>query len=273
MKPLAVPHGTARHRAGFRLFLSATLATWRPASVRQRECHSLNAATNPRWGPERIRGELLKLGIRVAKRTVQKCMRLSEVTRRRSALVDLSAQPRHLGMRLRADLGCVVPRGLRAVLRRSASSPDHPLGRDVRPERRVVRAAGLQRHLERRAGAADCDRDGKLGARFRRVFESVGGSVVRAAVGAPDMNAFAERFAGTLRRKLLDHLLILGEPHLRRLVAEHIRFYNGAVPTRLSSSGRRFHGPPRPKAASTPSRTRRSAPRLPARSVRCGQKR
>jgi hypothetical protein len=63
------------HRAGFRVF-------WRRRSRSGGRPPSGNAilirhmaATNPRWGAERIRGELLKLGIRVAKRTVQKYMR------------------------------------------------------------------------------------------------------------------------------------------------------------------------------------------------------
>ena len=75
-----------------------------------------------------------------------------------------------------------------------------------------------------------CDHDAKLGARFAGVFTSSGVRVVRTAIRAPDMNAFAERFVGTLRREVLDHVLILDENHLRRIVTEYVRFYNEAGP-------------------------------------------
>jgi hypothetical protein len=104
------------HRAGFRVF-------WRRRSRPGGRPPSGNAglirqmaATNPRWGAERIRGELLKLGIRVAKRTVQKYMRRPKGPGDGQRWSTFLREPCHVGMRLRADLRRVVPRGLRADL-------------------------------------------------------------------------------------------------------------------------------------------------------------
>jgi putative transposase len=63
------------HRAGFRAFWRRrSRPSGRPPTARAALIREM-AASNPRWGAERVRGELLKLGIRVCKRTVQRHMR------------------------------------------------------------------------------------------------------------------------------------------------------------------------------------------------------
>ena len=70
------------------------------------------------------------------------------------------------------------------------------------------------------------DRDGKFTSAFDGVFAGNGTRVIKTPVRSPRANAFAERFVGTLRRECLDHLLILGERHLRNILAEYAQHYN-----------------------------------------------
>ena len=56
-------------------------------------------------------------------------------------------------------------------------------------------------------------------ASFDAVFEAAGATIVRSAVQAPRMNAICERLVGTLRREILDRVLIVGEAHLRTVLA------------------------------------------------------
>ena len=74
------------------------------------------------------------------------------------------------------------------------------------------------------------DRGSNFTASFDAVFQAVGTRILRSAVQAPRMNAICERLVGTLRRELLDRVLILGEAHLRAVLAEYHLHYNTARP-------------------------------------------
>jgi transposase InsO family protein len=75
-----------------------------------------------------------------------------------------------------------------------------------------------------------CDRGSNFTASFDAVFQATGTRILRTAVQAPRMNAICERLVGTLRRELMDRLLIFGEGHLRAVLAEYQVHYNTARP-------------------------------------------
>ena len=75
------------------------------------------------------------------------------------------------------------------------------------------------------------DRGSNFTASFDAVFQAAGTRILRTAVQAPRMNAICERLVGTLRRELMDRVLILGEGHLRAVLAEYQVHYNTARPS------------------------------------------
>jgi putative transposase len=76
------------------------------------------------------------------------------------------------------------------------------------------------------------DRDAKFTDTFDAVFASEGIRILRTPVRAPRANAIAERWVGTVRRELLDRMLILGRRHLETVLADYVAHYNQHRPHR-----------------------------------------
>ncbi len=74
------------------------------------------------------------------------------------------------------------------------------------------------------------DNDRKYGRAFARVAAASGITELRTAYRAPRQNATCERFLGNVRRECLDHVLVLGEAHLRRVLRAYVAYCNDARP-------------------------------------------
>ncbi len=75
-----------------------------------------------------------------------------------------------------------------------------------------------------------CDHDSKYGSCFRRVATTSGIKLLKTPVHTPQANAVCERFLRSVRQECLDHLLILQEKQLQRVLNEYVGYFNRARP-------------------------------------------
>jgi putative transposase len=225
------------HRAGFRIFWRwrSTPRTRHPR-VSQQTVDLIRrlARENRLWGAERIRGELVKLGIRVGKRTVQRHMRRVRPPRPTGQtwatflrnhgretwacdflqLTDLFFRPIFAFF--------VVELGSRRVVHVGVTRS--PTDAWVAQQLREATPEGTgPRFLVH-------DHDAKYGPAFARVAAASGIAVLRTPIRAPRANAVCERFLGSVRRECVDHVLVLGERHLGRILTEYIGHFNRGRP-------------------------------------------
>jgi len=199
------------------------------------------AKENPLWGHRRIHGELMKLGVTVAPSTVWEILRAAGIdpAPRRSGPTwrqFLAAQAAgivavdflHVDTVLlkRIYVLVFIEHGTRRMHLGGVTS--HPTGDwAVQQARNFALTLGERfediRFLIR-------DRGSNFTASFDAVFQAAGTRIVRTSVRAPRMNAICERLIGTLRRELLDRVLILGESHLRAVLTHYQVHYNTTRP-------------------------------------------
>jgi putative transposase len=79
------------------------------------------------------------------------------------------------------------------------------------------------------------DRDSKFGGAFDEVFRSEGMRIIRTPIRAPNANAYAVRWVGTLRRECLDRILIVNRRHLEQVLRAYTAHYNRHRPHRSLS--------------------------------------
>ena len=222
------------HRQGFRLFWRwksrvgkvgrKSLAPETTQLIRQM------SRDNPLWGAPRIHGELLKLGIGLSQRTVSKYM--VPRPRRCAGQTWTSFLRNHLGQMVSVDfltvptvsfqvlyVFVVLSHARRQILHFNvtASPSAHWIAQQLReafpftsPPKYVLR-----------------DRDGLYGLEFQHLAQALGLEELRIAPRSPWQSPYVERFIGSLRRECLDHVVVLSQGHLHRLLQSYFAYYHG----------------------------------------------
>jgi transposase InsO family protein len=185
---------------------------------------------NPLWGAPRIHGELLKLGIEVSETTVAKymirrCGPPSQTWRiflqnhaKELIALDFFTVPTATFRVLFVLV--ILSHSRRRILHFNAT--EHPTA--AWTARQLLEACSTDetpRYLIR-------DRDAIYGEAFHRQARALRIEQIPTAPQSPWQNPYAERMIGSIRRECLDHVIVLGELHLKRILSSYADYYNGA---------------------------------------------
>jgi putative transposase len=220
-------------RAGFRLYWCwrSQPRGGRPQITKEiRELIQRLAQENSNWGAPKIHGELLKLGFQISERSVARYLR------RMGRRGDLAKRWRtflhnHREVIVAFDfftvptvtfqlLYCffVIEHGRRKILHCNVTR--HPTADWViQPLRETFPEAAPYRYVI-------LDRDTKFDQEVIRFLKATGLTPKRTSTQSPWQNGTAERWIGSCRREMLDHVIVLNERHLRRLMGEYVSYHH-----------------------------------------------
>jgi transposase InsO family protein len=212
--------------------LAAALPTTRSADVEVRALIRRTKRENPGWGAPRIHGELLRLGFDISEPTVSRylrgmkrrtdgekaksCMTFLHNHREVVAAFDFFMVPT-LTFRV---LYCffVIEHHRRRILHFNTTA--HPSSEwIVQQLREAFPLPCPYRYVV-------FDHDSKFGTDVEGFLKDSGLKTVRTGIRSPWQNGVAERWVGSIRQEMLDHVIPLNEAHLFRLSQEYIRYYH-----------------------------------------------
>ena len=252
---------TNQLRDTLRIFQPATVLKWHRELVRRKWTtdHKNNggrpkisketedlivrlANENPRWGYGKIEGELLKLGFRVSQTTIRNILNRNGIVP--SPVLNGSIGWRHLMKHygeqiLACDFFTIETLWLKTLyvffFIELGTRRVHLAGITTNPNSAWVTQQARQFVWELDEKDAEFrflirDRDSKYTTVFDTVFASSGMHVIPTPLKAPNANAYAERWVRTVRGECLDHLLIMNETHLHRVLKSYIAYYETARP-------------------------------------------
>jgi transposase InsO family protein len=188
------------------------------------------ATANRLWGAPRIHGELGKLGIEVSERTVSRLLRRP---RRPPSQTWRTFLTNHVAALTSIDFFTVPTLTGRVLFVLVVLSHHRRRIVHVNVTERPTAVWTAQQMIEAFPGDTAPrwllrDRDAIFGDAFRRRVSGMGVAEVLSSPSSPWQNPYAERLIGSIRRECLDHVIVVGERHLRRILSDYLTYYHGS---------------------------------------------